>query len=91
MIEKIKVFFGKVKAVVQKTIAIIKKIVKFIKDYGFGIVNFLVLLLLYGVAYLSVGIRGWIIAIGGLWILFIGGRFLYLLYSQKLFKEDETD
>lgn len=93
MREKIKLFFGKVLTIYKKVVDFIKKVIAFIRDYGFGLFNFLVLLMLYGVAWFSVNTHRAIITIGGLWILFIGGKFLYLLYSEKLFKKekDETD
>lgn len=92
MREKINIFFGKIKATVQKAIVVIKKIIKFIKNYGFGIVNFLVLFLLYGVAYINVDTKGFVIGIGGLWMLFIAGRLLYKIWDNSLFeKKDETD
>ena len=80
--EKIKAFLTKVLAWLKVALAWVKKAFKAIKTYGFGVVNFLVLLLLYGVAYINVDTKGFVIAIGGLWILFIGGKFLYWLFKR---------
>lgn len=89
MKEKIKLFISKVLAIYKKVVDFVKKAIVFTKKYGFGIVNFLVLFLLYGVAYINVDTKGFVIAIGGLWMLFIAGRLLYKLWAGTLFKEDE--
>lgn len=81
---KVKDFFSRVKAFLKKAVALVK-------EFGFGVFNLFVLFALYSGAFDNPEFSDILLAIGGLWILFIGGRFLYLLYSQKLFKEDETD
>ena len=89
--EKIKALFKKVIEFLNKALAFLKKAVKAIKKYGFGAMNFLVLLLLYGVAYINVDTKGFVITIGGLWMLFIAGRFLYKIFKGEIFNKDEEE
>ena len=89
--EKIKALFKKVVEFLNKVLAFLKKAVAAIKKYGFGTVNFLVLLMLYGVAYFYVNTKGFILMIGGLWIGFLVGRFMYKVYMKEIFNKDEEE
>jgi hypothetical protein len=80
---KVKDFFKKVKLFLNKSFGYLIK-------YGFGVANFLVLFALYSGAHGNLSFPNGLLAIGGLWILFIAGRFMYKIWDGSLFN-NETD
>lgn len=80
---KVKDFFSKVRAFIKKAVVLVKK-------HGFGVFNLFVLFALYSGAFSNTGFPDGLLAIGGLWILFIAGRFMYKIWDGSLFN-NETD
>ena len=80
---KVKDFFSRVKAFLKKAVALVK-------EFGFGVFNLFVLFALYSGAFDNPEFSDILLAIGGLWILFIAGRFMYKIWDGSLFN-NETD
>ena len=73
---KVKDFFSRVKAFLKKAVALVK-------EFGFGVFNLFVLFALYSGAFDNPEFSDILLAIGGLWILFIVGRAMYISIHKK--------
>ena len=71
---KVKDFFNKVKAFLKKAVA-------FVREFGFGVVNFILIVALTGFALENPLTPGFILIAGGFWAVFIASKALYWLYS----------
>lgn len=71
---KVKDFFSKVKAFLKNAVALVK-------EFGFGVVNFILIVLLGGFALGNVNTPGFVLVAGGFWAVFIAGRAIYWVYK----------